>query len=242
MACLVPFKNSDLDIWFFVFKPTVVYLDELVHALKHFSLCTQTLGCDQSAIFRSIHGNLIVWYGAWMKRENKDEIYSTLLSILSNLSNMAILLDHGVFDAYAGESIDGSQTAKFSTGDIISMKSLNVTDEDTSNLSYAVLAIFKSRFSKVDGATSGICFKCQNQPRHLNLIVFKSLQSCYNLILKVDYRKTLMPYLDKFSTDMKYDILKVDYVSGDFVPNHLNFPHNMFENGVEGEERFYESV
>lgn len=238
MACFLPFKNSDSDINFFAFRPTVVHVDEFVHALKRFSLCAQTLGCAQSAIFRSIHGNLIVWCGASVKSENKDQPNATLLSMLSNLSSMAILLDHGVFDPYAGESKDGSQTAKFSTGDTISLKFLSLTNEDTSDLSYACLAIFKSHFSKLDGATAGVCLKCQSPSRNLCLIVWKSLQLCYSWILKMNYRETIMPYLDQYSTDLKYDIFKVVYVSGDYVPNFgFNFPHRMLENGVEGKER-----
>lgn len=59
MACFVPFNNRNLDLSFFVLRPTVVLVEELVDALKDFSACTETLGCVNSSIFRSIHGNLV---------------------------------------------------------------------------------------------------------------------------------------------------------------------------------------
>jgi len=58
-TCSMDFHNKDLDISFYVFKPTVVIVDHLVHGLQQFSLLTQNLGCVQSSIFRSIHGNMV---------------------------------------------------------------------------------------------------------------------------------------------------------------------------------------
>lgn len=59
MACFVPFNNRNLDTSFFVFRPTVVLVDEFVDTLKHFSGSTESLGCVRSSIFRSIHGNMV---------------------------------------------------------------------------------------------------------------------------------------------------------------------------------------
>lgn len=59
MTFSVDFNSKDLDISFYVFKPTVVIVDHLVHGLQHFSLLAQNLGCVQSSIFRSIHGNMV---------------------------------------------------------------------------------------------------------------------------------------------------------------------------------------
>lgn len=59
VTCSVDFSNKDMDISLFVFKPTVVIVDHLVHGLKQFSLNTETLGCIQSSIFKSIHGNMV---------------------------------------------------------------------------------------------------------------------------------------------------------------------------------------
>lgn len=59
MACFVPFSNRNLDLSFFVFRPTVVLVDDFVDALKQFSLCTESLGCVQTSIFKSIHGNMV---------------------------------------------------------------------------------------------------------------------------------------------------------------------------------------
>ncbi|KAF1881993.1 hypothetical protein Lal_00038637 [Lupinus albus] len=259
MACYVPFDNKNLDIIFFVFKPTLVIVDDLVHGLKEFSLSTENLGCVQSSIFRSIHGNMIIWYGAWQKQSKKEKVQltSTLTqvtfynvhqietshgyevhvcakkSMLTNISSMAVLTEHSFLEAYAGESIDGSSTAKFSTGDIISMNSSVITSSDPNDLNdlcYAVLAIFRCRFAKMEGITAGLCLKGQNIPRVVCIHVWKSLHSCYSWILNSDHRKWMMPYLERFSIDMKYDIFRAVYVSGDSVLN-LNYvpSHQMLE-------------
>jgi hypothetical protein len=59
MACFVPFNNRNLETSFFIFRPIVALVDELVETLKHFSACTESLGCVQSSIFKSIHGNMV---------------------------------------------------------------------------------------------------------------------------------------------------------------------------------------
>ncbi|XAR72508.1 hypothetical protein NMG60_11019175 [Bertholletia excelsa] len=240
MACFVPFSKRNLDISFFVFRPMVVLVDELMVALKRFSLCTETMGCVHSAIFKSIHGNMIIWYGSWIKRsnENKETLNATLLSMLSSISSMAILVDHSFFEAYAGESRDGSPAAKFSTGDTISMSAMLFPKEHNEDVSYASLAIFKSRFAKMDGAISGVCLESQSQPRTITLFVWKSLQSCYSWILTSDYRKTVLPYIDNLPLEIKYDIFKVVYVSRDNseVSFQLNHSHQMLETEVESEE------
>ncbi|XP_061370040.1 uncharacterized protein LOC133312787 isoform X3 [Gastrolobium bilobum] len=166
MACSVPFHNKNLDVSFFVFKPTIVIVDNVVHGLKQFSLNTESLGCIQSSIFRSIHGNMIIWYGAWQKQSSKEkeQLKSTLISMLSNISSMAVLVEHSFLEAYAGESRDGSSTAKFSNGDIISLNSAVTTSSDQNDLCYAVLAIFRSRFAKIEGITAGLCLKGQSKP------------------------------------------------------------------------------
>ncbi|OIV89442.1 hypothetical protein TanjilG_21885 [Lupinus angustifolius] len=235
MTCYVPFDNKNLDISFFVFKPTLVIVDDLVHGLKEFSLSTESLGCVQSSIFRSIHGNMIIWYGAWQKQSRKEkmQLTSTLKSMLTNISGMAVLTEHSFLEAYAGESIDGSPSAKFSTGDIISMNSSVITSSDPNDLNdlcYAVLAIFRCRFAKMEGISAGLCLKGQNIPRVVCIHVWKSLHSCYSWILNSDHRKWMMPYLERFSIDMKYDIFRAVYVSGDSVVN-LNYvpPHQMLE-------------
>lgn len=157
-----------------------------------------------------------------MKRsnQNKELLNGTLLSMLSNVSTMALLIDHSFFDAYAGESHDGSPAAKFSTGDTISMNAILFSDDKDSDskndFAYAFLAIFRSRFSKMDGAVSGVCLKCQSRKRSVNLFVWKSLQSCYTWILTADYRKTILPFLDEhLPLEIKYDMFRVVYVSGD---------------------------
>ncbi|XP_057462526.1 uncharacterized protein LOC130752712 [Actinidia eriantha] len=238
MTCFVPFNNRNLDTSFFAFRPMVVLVDELVEALKHFSLCTETLGCVHSAIFRSIHGNMIIWYGAWMKKSNepKELLKATIITMLENVSTMAMLIDHSFFDAYAGESRDGSLAAKFSTGDIVSMNAVVPTNEGIYDFSYACLALFRSYFINMDGAKAGVCLKCQNQPRIVNLFVWRSLQSCYSWILTTDYRKTVLPYLEDYHLEVKYDIFRVVYVSSDNVVNFQSTPHQMYENLREGNE------
>lgn len=235
MACFVPFNNRNLDVTLFVFKPTVVFVDELVESLKQFSVCTETLGCVQSSVFKSIHGNMIIWYGGWMKKstENKEILTTTLLSMLASMSSMAVLTEHSFFDAYAGESKDGSIAAKFSTGDIVSMNLIASSSNDINDVSYANLALFKSHFLKMDGATTGVCLKCQSTPRVACLYVWKSLLLCYSWILNSDYRKTMLPYLDRFSLSVKYDIFWVVYVSSENAQNYQIPPqqHHVLKNG-----------
>ncbi|KAJ4703085.1 Serine incorporator 4 [Melia azedarach] len=219
MACFVPFDGRNLDICFFIFRPTVVLIEELVDALKHFSLCTESLGCVQSSIFRSIHGNLVIWYGAWMKisstENNKDLLTSAVLPLLANLSSKAILIEHNFFDPYAGESREGSSVARFCTGDIIFMNIAVPSAGDLNDLSYANLALFRDGFLKMEGALSGVCLKCchNNIPRVSCLYVWKSLQCCYSWILNTDFRKTVLPYLDRFKLNLKYDVFRVVFVS-----------------------------
>ncbi|XP_044478341.1 uncharacterized protein LOC123228425 [Mangifera indica] len=232
MACYLPFNNRNLDISFFVFKPTVVVVEELVRALQPISICTQSLGCLQTSIFRSIHGNMIIWYGAWTKRssENKQVLTSTILSMLTNLSTMAILIEHNFFDAYAGDSREGSSTAKFCTGDIIYMNITSPGAGDINDLSYANLALFRDRFLKMEGAISGVCLKCQTVPRVSSLIVWKSLQYCYSWILNSDYKKTMLPYLDRFNLEIKYDIFRVVHAS--CVPTSIHMMPNPEEDQI----------
>lgn len=218
-ACYVPFNNKDMDLSFFVFRPKVIFVDEFIELLKQFSLCTESLGCVQSSVFKSIHGNMIIWYGEWMKKcaQDKELLTTKLLSMLNNTSTMAILVEHTFFHAYAGESKDGTSTAKFTTGDIISMNVIAPSSGDLNDLSYANLAIFKSRFLKMEGANSGVCLKCLNEPRVASFYVWKSLQFCYSWILNSDFRKTMLPYLEKFCLSIRYDVFLVVYVSGESV-------------------------
>ncbi|AES64118.2 uncharacterized protein [Medicago truncatula] len=184
---------------------------------------------------------LIIWYGAWQKQSTKEKelLTLTLKSMLTKVSTMAKLIEHSFLEAYAGESRDGSSTAKFSTGDILSINSAGTNSRDDLNdLSYAVLALFRSRFAKMEGMTSGLCLKGQSRPIVVCIHVWKSLHFCYSWILNSDHRKWMMPYLEKFAIDMKYDIFKVVYVSGDNVVdvNYISH-HQMLENGKGNIER-----
>ncbi|KAK8931123.1 hypothetical protein KSP39_PZI016862 [Platanthera zijinensis] len=71
MPCFVPF-NSSLDLTFFVLRSVNVLDDEIIHAMKLFSVQAEDLGCVSSSVMKSIHGNLVVWYGAWMKRSEEN--------------------------------------------------------------------------------------------------------------------------------------------------------------------------
>lgn len=142
--------------------------------------------------------------------------------MLTNVLTMAILIDQSFYEASAGESRQGSShVAKFSNGDIISMSSTTLfSNNDTKNehdFSYACLAIFRTRFLKMEGATAAVCLKSQsnnnNRPRVIGLFIWKSLQYCYSYILNTDYRKTDLPYLEGLSIDVKYDIFRVVFVS-----------------------------
>ncbi|KAL1833994.1 hypothetical protein ACET3Z_003645 [Daucus carota] len=244
MACYMPFNSRNLDVNILVLKPKIVLVDELVDALKHFSIWTETFGCVHSSILQSIHGNMIVWYGAWMKRSDNDKrsLNSAIMSMLTNISSMAVLMDYSFFETYAGESKTGSASARFSTGDTVSFSIIaHTADENISqlDLSYTILATFKSSFLSMDGVTSGVCLKKYHNSKNavadefiLNFFVWKSLQSCYSYILKSDIKDVIVPYLKGLSLDFKYDIFRVIYVSGD---NLMDFqyspspPHQMLQ-------------
>lgn len=159
--------------------------------------------------------------------------------MLDNISSMAILVEHTFFNAYAGESRDGSSAAKFYRGDTISMSLVVPSAGDIDDLSYACLALFKSHFPKMEGVSAGACLKCKtSKPTVAYFYVWKSLHSCYSWILSTDQRKSMLPYLERFALDIKYDIFRVLYVSsGDNVLNIQFFsPHQMFEQGGESKE------
>lgn len=250
MACFMPSSCRNLEICFFVFRPTVVLVEDLMEGLKSFCLCTESLGCLHSAVFTSIHGNMIIWYGAWMKRskEEKELLSASLLSLLTNVSTMAILIDHSFFDPYAGESRQGCPAACiFFNGDIISMNSTTVsssdeTDDEDDLFSYACLAIFRTRFPKMEGATAGFCLKSQSRRRVMAIFIWSSLQSCYSYILNTDCRKTIMPYLDGLPhLDIKYDVFRVVYASGVQNNNialnlHLYPSQKTLENAIEAKD------
>lgn len=159
--------------------------------------------------------------------------------MLTNVTRMGVLVEHNFLDAYAGESRDSSNSTvvKFSTGDIISMNSVVTTSRDFNDLSYAVLAIFRSRFAKIEGITAGLCLKGQSLPSVVCIHLWKSLQFCYSWVLNSDHRKWMLPYLERFSIDMKYDIFRVVYVSGDNIVN-LPYvsPHQVLENEEESRQ------
>lgn len=164
-------------------------------------------------------------------------LFTLQISMLTNLSSMSVLVEHSFLEAYAGDSRDGTPAAKFSTGDIISMNTAVSTSSDLNDFCYAVLAIFRSRFAKIEGITSGICLKAQSMPRVVCIHVWKSLHFCYSWILRSDQRKWMMPYLERFSVEMKYDIFRVVYVSSDDEVD-LNYisPHQMLGNGEESRQ------
>jgi hypothetical protein len=70
VTCSVDFNNKELEISFFVFKPTVVIVEHLIHGLKHFSSCAENLGCIQSSIFKSIHGNMVLCFSSFSNFPN----------------------------------------------------------------------------------------------------------------------------------------------------------------------------
>ncbi|CAI0544868.1 unnamed protein product [Linum tenue] len=223
MTCFVPLNNQTLDITFIVLRPTVVIVDEAVEHLKHFSSATRDLGCVASSILKSIHGNMILWYGAWTKEsaQNRDLLTAALVTLLAEiLPGKAVLIEHGFYDAYAGETKDGSPAARFSTGDAVSMSVViprpgrpaaagqNCYEE----VSYANLALFKSGFRKMEGAVSGVCLGCPALPRLVCFYVWKSLRHCYSWVLDSDCRSAALPYLDHLDLDIKYDVFRVAYV------------------------------
>lgn len=128
---------------------------------------------------------------------------------------MAVLLDYGFFESYAGESKDGRPLAKFVTGDIVSMAAMTPISGDTTDLSYACLALLKSYYLKNDGIAAGACSRCLDKPMVACMQVWKSLDACYAWFINSDYRKNVRPYISNLSHDAQYDVFKVMYVSTD---------------------------
>ncbi|KAH7654334.1 Dimeric alpha+beta barrel-containing protein [Dioscorea alata] len=162
----------------------------------------------------------VVWYGAWIKRSTEDRktLADNLVAALSQITHLAILLNQGFFEAFIGESKDGRPAAKFSTGDILFLVSMPSISNDTSDLSYACLALLRSHFSKEGGLSSSVCLQCKDQPMVATLQVWESLQACYSWLLSSDYRNTYLPYIRPLTCDTQFDIFKVVYVSSDEVP------------------------
>ncbi|KAK9055968.1 hypothetical protein SSX86_027055 [Deinandra increscens subsp. villosa] len=236
MASFMPFTNNNLDIFMCVLRPTVAIVDDLLHTLKHFSFFTERLGCIHSSIFKSIHGNLIIWYGAWIKRcnDNKEVLLEALFSALKNLQNMAILVDHNFMVAYGGEARDGSLAAKFSTGDTICFSSTHLPSNakmKEQDFVHKCLSIFQSYFLIMDGTVAGVCLKCINRPTMINFYVWKNLQSCYSFLMKNDHRGALQSWFCGANVLIKYDVFKVVYVSADDVSSFQHYPpHKLLEN------------
>lgn len=160
--------------------------------------------------------------------------------MLNSFSSMAILIEHSFIDAYAGESKDSSSAIRFHAGDIISMyagSAAAASASDMDILSYACLALFKSRFPKMEGIAAGVCFRCQGKPKVVILCLWKSIQPCYSWILTSDPRESFLPYIDRFSAELKYDMFRVVYVSSDNVLKFQYFPPTeILENGGESKE------
>ncbi|XP_020587056.1 uncharacterized protein LOC110029214 [Phalaenopsis equestris] len=220
MPCFVPFKNN-LDFTFFVLRSVGVLDDEIIDSMKCFSFQAEDLGCVYSSVMKSIHGNLIVWYGAWIKRSEEDRhiLNEALLSAMEDLSHLAVLIQHGFYSVYAGESKDGQPNARFSTGDTILLCGMVPASDDSSDLSSACMTILRSSFNNVKESTAGVCFQCHNKPLVAMLHVWKSLQACYSWLIKADYRRTIRPYISSFSNEAQFDVFKVIFVSSDDVLN-----------------------
>lgn len=175
------------------------------HRIIIWSTCKLQFNIHQ---FLIIHLHLLIMF--W---------HSLQLQNLTKTSNMATLIDLSFFEAYGGESMDGSNVAKFTNKSIISMISIAAKCGDINDLSYACLAIFKSRFRKIEGISSGICLKSQNRPTVVSLYVWNSPFYCYSWILNSDHLNSMLPYLDRFSLCIKYDIYQVVNVSDANVTN-----------------------
>jgi hypothetical protein len=70
VTCCIDFSNKDLEISFFVFKPTVVIVDHLIHEIKQFSSRAENFGCVGSSILNSIYE--AVGMNEWKSKENKE--------------------------------------------------------------------------------------------------------------------------------------------------------------------------
>ncbi|KAL4200602.1 hypothetical protein AMTRI_Chr02g254420 [Amborella trichopoda] len=235
MPCFIPFSNNNLQITFFAFKPHGGCGAELVDSLKRFSFWSEALGCAYAAVFKSIHGNLVVWYGAWTKRStDQGEIANIPLvqALLRSASHQATILDTGLFQVCFGESKDGIPASKFSSGDTVSIHMLFTGLDNLYNLTYGCMALAKSYFSNVEGVSSASCLSSLDNPKVLCLHVWKSLDMCYSWLLGLDGGTTMRPLISHLVKDIKYDVFKVVYVMGDEIMC-LNYPSGPLLIGTE---------
>ncbi|KAL8236054.1 hypothetical protein R6Q59_017135 [Mikania micrantha] len=237
MASFMPFTNNNLDMFMCVLKPTVAIVDDLIQTLKQFSFFTERLGCIHSSIFKSIHGNMIIWYGAWIKRrDDRELLHEALFSALKNLQTMAVLVDHNFMVAYGGKARDGSPAAKFSTGDTICLSSTHLPSNTLmkeQDFARECFSIFQSYFLMMDDTVAGVCLKCTTRPTMINFYVWKNLQSCYSFLLKHNNRDALQNWFPGATVFFKYDVFKVVYVSADDgMSFQLYPPHKLLENQV----------
>lgn len=212
---------------------------------SYFSISNHVKWFHSSQFFNQISfHNIVAWTLMslifWIKLSNIDlwshSLFCFQISLLSNISSMAILLDYGFFEAYAGESKDGHSAAKFSSGDTISINCMLPNSDDLNDLSYATSSLLNSCFLKMGGVTAGVCFRCFDRPKVASLHIWKSLHSCYSWLLQTDYRKTVSPYLDHVSMDAKYDVFRVVYISNEDIFNARFFPHHMLANEEGSDE------
>ncbi|KAG0451718.1 hypothetical protein HPP92_026077 [Vanilla planifolia] len=221
MPCFVPF-NKSLDISFFILRPVNALDDDVIHAMKFLSFQSEGHGCVYSSVMKSIHGNLVVWYGAWIKRseEEMDILNEMLLSAIEELSDLAVLIQHGFYDAVAGESKDGHRSARFSSGDTVLLCSVVPAADVESALDDAFRGALSTSLRKAEGTTAAVCLRCRGQPLVVMLHVWKSLQACYAWLIMADYLETVQPQVDRFGMEGQFDVFKVVYVSSD---DALNF-------------------
>lgn len=116
------------------------------------------------------------------------------------------------------------------------MNSMIPSSDNLSELSHATTSLLKSCFLKMEGVTAGACFRCHDKPKVASLHVWKSLHSCYSWLLQTNYRKTVSPYFENVSMDVKYDVFRVVCVSNEDILNVRFFPPHMLADGDVNDE------
>ncbi|XP_078438472.1 uncharacterized protein LOC144708891 [Wolffia australiana] len=219
MPCVVPLDKK-MDLSFFAFRQVGVFPDELIESLKLFSYFCEDLGCVYSAVFKCVHGNLIVWYGAWIKRPEDERrlLYDHLVSTLERASHLGALLDHGFFETYAGMSKDGRSAVRFVKGDTVWMAAMTPNGDDPAKLSYACMAVFKSCYLHEEGVAAGACFTCLDKPMVASVQLWRSLFDCYSWLIRSSHRTSVRPFLAHLSDDCEFELFTVVFVSSDELP------------------------
>ncbi|GLJ40974.1 hypothetical protein SUGI_0848190 [Cryptomeria japonica] len=200
------------------FKPHSPPADDLVATLVSYTNWFENSGyLNSSFILRSIHGNLVMWFGFWGNYELDSNQIEAMQAVHEILSKMAQITGHFYHSLYHGQSKTGLPFAKVSRGDFVTTRLVLTETEKQESLCYACVAILKSYFNKTKGLRSCTCFKSLDGDKVLALAVWNELSAAYAWILDSgpNSEKVISGYVAELIVSTTYDVMEVVYATGD---------------------------